>query len=396
MTQDPGWHGSTSWIELDGAALRANLGAFRQRAGGAAVGAVVKGNAYGHGFDACLPTLHAAADVLYVIRPEEALAVRAWEAATGAPRRDVLVIGALVPEEAVALARADVAVVLADPDFGGLAAAVRAAGAPPLRAHVHVDTGLSREGFRPEALLDGLAPLDAAPEGFVVEGLLTHFADVEDVTDQVAARAQLAAFADGAARLDGWLAARGRPRRLVRHTAASAAALVLPESRHDVVRIGISAYGLWPSVETRISARALGGPEVELRPVLAWRCPSQIVKRIPAGASVGYGGTHTCDFDTTIAVLPVGYWDGYPRALSNRAYVLVRGHRCRVLGRVMMNHVVVDVTRVAEPGDRVVATLVGRDGDQAVSADDLAGWAATISYEITTRLGPHLRRVLAG
>jgi alanine racemase len=158
--------------------------------------------------------------------------------------------------------------------------------------------------------------------------------------------------------------------------------------------VGISLYGLWPSSETRLSARAVLGRVPELRPVLSWRCRSQLAKWLPAGSFVGYGCTYRCPVDTRIAVLPMGYADGYPRLLSSRAHALVRGQRCPVLGRVMMNHVVIDVTRAAPAEESVTATLLGRDGEEQVSADQLATWAQTINYEIVTRIGPHLRRIL--
>ena len=174
----------------------------------------------------------------------------------------------------------------------------------------------------------------------------------------------------------------------------SAAALLLPQARHDVVRIGISLYGLWPSTETRVSARALLGRVPELKPVLSWRCRSQLTKWLPAGSYVGYGCTYRCPVATRIAVLPMGYYDGYPRLLSSRAHALVNGQRCPVLGRVMMNHVVIDVTRATQDEGPITATLLGRDGDEQVSADQLAVWAQTINYEILTRIGAHLRRIV--
>ena len=169
----------------------------------------------------------------------------------------------------------------------------------------------------------------------------------------------------------------------------------MPQARHDAVRIGISLYGLWASSETRLSARALLGRVPELRPVLSWRCRSQLVKWLPAGSYVGYGCTYRCPVTTRIAVLPMGYYDGYPRLLSSRAHALVNGQRCPVLGRVMMNHVVIDVTRAAPQGEGpITATLLGRDGEEQVSADQLAVWAQTINYEIVTRIGAHLRRIV--
>ena len=170
--------------------------------------------------------------------------------------------------------------------------------------------------------------------------------------------------------------------------------MVLPSARFEIVRLGIALYGLWPSSETRLSARLVLGDVPHLHPVMTWKCRSQIVKWLPAGSYVGYGCTYRCPTDTRVAVLPLGYYDGYPRLASGKAYVLVNGQRCTVLGRVMMNHIVVDVTRAATSDEPITATLLGTDGAEHLSADTLAAWAQTINYEIVTRLGEHIRRIV--
>jgi alanine racemase len=378
-----------SWLEIDAGALAHNAGVFREVLGnGVRVGGVLKGNAYGHGFAQVLPAAQAACDALYVIEVGDALAIREFEARTQAPRRPVLVLGAIDAAEAVELARAGVDVALTDPGQARFLPALRAAGVR-LRGHVHLDTGLGREGFVIDDLASALGWI--APDAVEVAGVLSHFANTEDVTEQDYAARQLAAFEEGAGQVQRALGL-GAP--LERHIAASAAALLLPAARQDVVRIGISLYGLWPSSETRLSARALLGRVPELRPALSWRCRSQLTKWLPAGSYVGYGCTYRCPTATRIAVLPLGYYDGYPRLLSSRAHALVEGQRCPVLGRVMMNHLVIDVTRAARSEAPVVATLLGRDGEEQVSADQLAAWAQTINYEIVTRIGAHLRRVV--
>jgi alanine racemase len=387
---DPRFAAQSSWLEIDAQALGHNARVLREVLGpGVRLGGVLKGNAYGHGFAQVLPPAHAACDILYVIDPRDALEVRAFEAKAGAPRRQVLVLGAVDAGEAVALARAGVDLALTDSGQERFVPALRAAGVR-LRGHVHVDTGLGREGFTPGELPAGLGFLAAARDAIEVVGVLSHFANTEDVTEQTYALSQLAAFDEGTRRLREALGGAGD---LERHIAASAAALLLPHARYDAVRAGISLYGLWPSNETRLSMRALTGRVPELKPVLAWRCKSQLTKWLPKGSYVGYGCTFRCPADTRIAVLPLGYFDGYPRLLSSRAHVLVEGQRCPVLGRVMMNHVVVDVTRAQGEG-ALVATLLGRDGDEQVSADQLAAWAQTINYEIVTRIGAHLRRIV--
>ena len=380
-----------SWLEIDAGSFARNGAVFREALGPAVkLGGVLKGNAYGHGLSEVLPLAHAVCDALYVIEARDALAIREHEAKTAAPARDLMVLGAVDADEAVELARAGVGLALTDAGQARFVPALRKAGVR-LRGHVHVDTGLGREGFSVDDLPGALGWVAQAGDAIEVAGVLSHFANTEDVTEQSYAADQLAAFEEGTRRVRAALGIEGA---LTRHIAASAAALLLPQARHDVVRIGISLYGLWASNETRLSARALFGRVPELRPALSWRCRSQLTKWLPAGSYVGYGCTYRCPVRTRIAVLPMGYFDGYPRMLSSRAHALVNGQRCAVLGRVMMNHVVIDVTRAAPDQDRVTATLLGRDGDEQVSADQLAIWAQTINYEIVTRIGGHLRRVV--
>lgn len=393
-----GFPACASWLELSASALRHNVEVFRTleaAAGGGTrrtFGVVLKGNAYGHGFREMLPLVHPLADVLYLIAPQDGLAVRAFEREHGLAPRQVLVIGAIAPEEAVALAREGVDAVVADLSWRDAVPMLRAARLErPLRIHVHIDTGLGREGFTLEQIPRDTAFLAEARDVLELVGVLSHFSNTEDVTEQEYAVAQLEAFEKGLGRLVEQLAPARPPQR---HIAASAASLVLPRARYEALRVGISLYGLWPSTETRLSARLVLGEVPSLRPVLSWRCRSQVVKWLPAGSYVGYGCTYRCSEPTRIAVLPVGYFDGYPRLVSGKAHVLVNGRRCPVLGRVMMNHVIVDVTRATADERPVTATLLGHDGDETVSAEALAGWAQTIHYEVVTRLGAHLRRVV--
>ncbi|RKG97009.1 alanine racemase [Corallococcus sp. CA053C] len=392
----PGDAVHSSWLELSASHLQHNVAAFRALESSGptprALGVVLKGNAYGHGLAQVLPLVHAGVDVLYFIAPQDALTVRAYEAAHGLPPRQVLVLGAVAPEEAIVLARLGIDVVVADSSWADAVPGLRAAKLPhPLRVHVHVDTGLGREGFTLDQLPKQTRFLADAPDVFDTVGVLSHFANTEDVTEQAYALAQLDAFETGIARLTEQLKP-GKP--LQRHIAASAAALVLPRARYESSRVGISLYGLWPSPETRLSARLVLGTLPVLKPVLSWRCRSQVVKWLPAGSYVGYGCTYRCSEPTRLAVLPVGYYDGYPRLASGKAHVLVNGRRCAVLGRVMMNHLMVDVTHATSDERPVTATLLGRDGEESVSAESLAGWAQTIHYELLTRLGAHLRRVV--
>ncbi len=383
--------GAASWLELNGAALRRNVGVFRQLLGPAQLGAVLKAEAYGHGLTETLPIVHPLVDAIYVITPQDGFSVRAFEASTH-ERRQVVVIGAMTAAETVELARRDVDVVFADAGWPAAVAALRASQlGKPARVHVHLDTGLGREGFVAADLPSLCAGLKEARDVVQVVGVLSHFSNTEDVTEQAYALAQVEAFETGFRFLRDELRL---PDTVQRHLAASAAAMVLPQARFEIVRVGIALYGLWPSSETRLSARLVLDRVPQLEPVLSWRCRSQAIKQLPAGAYVGYGCTYRCSQETRVAVLPVGYYDGYPRLLSNRGHVLVQGQRCPVLGRVMMNHIVVDISRVQGVEGPVVATLLGSDGSETVSADLMGEWAQTINYEIVARLGSHLRRVV--
>jgi alanine racemase len=179
----------------------------------------------------------------------------------------------------------------------------------------------------------------------------------------------------------------------MRHLSNTAATLLWPDQRFEMVRIGIGAYGIWPSKETRIAALLTGRAEMPLRPALTWKTRIAQVKDLPEGAFVGYGCTYMTTHPTRLAILPVGYADGFDRGLSNLAYVLIRGRRAPVRGRICMNITMVDVTDIPEAALEDEAVLLGGQGTERLTADQLGDWAQTISYEVVARLGAHLPRV---
>jgi alanine racemase len=158
--------------------------------------------------------------------------------------------------------------------------------------------------------------------------------------------------------------------------------------------MGIGLYGLWPSKETRVSAQMLGRNMAELKPVMSWKTRISQIKEVPAGEYVGYGRTFRATRTTRLAILPVGYADGYPRALSGQAYVLINGMRAPVAGRICMNLTMVDVTNIASARCDDEVVLIGNSGDETISAEDLAAIATTINYEIVTRAAPDSPRIL--
>ena len=380
--------GAVSWLEIDVGALAANVRAFRARLGGARFAAVVKSEAYGHGVALVAPAaLRAGADWLAVWGANEGLPLRALVG----PDVPILCLGHTPPQDFPEAVAADLRLTLYDPAaIPALARAARAAGRTA-RIHLKLETGTHRQGLEADEAVALARAVAAVAPAVELEGVSTHFADIEDTTDHGYAEAQLARFTDSVERVS---AAGTRPG--VRHTACSAAAILFPHTHFDMARVGISLYGLWPSRETLVSARERGLSGFALTPVMAWKALVAQVKDVAAGGYVGYGRTWRAQRRTRVAVIPVGYFEGYSRALSSRAHVLVRGRRAPVLGRVCMNMFMVDVTDVPGAAAGDVATLLGRDGDEAVTAEALAGWAGTIHYEITTRVNPLLPRIAVG
>ncbi len=374
---------SAPWIEVDASRLATNVQTLRRHVGSEVIVApVVKSNAYGHGLDrAARAFVSGGADWLCVHALAEALAVE--DLRLGVP---VLVLGPLDDAEMVKAVDAGLHMTIASRERLQSLARVVAERDRVGRVHLKVETGTHRQGMEVEEL-DACLDLIEANDGLEFVGLHSHFANIEDTTRHEFAASQVARFEAAFA----VCAARGlRPR--LRHMASSAATLLFPHTHFDLVRPGIAAYGLWPSSETRVSAREHGCADLDLAPALTWKCRLSEIKVVPAGSFIGYGCTDKVEVDTRLGVVPVGYADGYRRALGGRAHVLVRQSRCRVRGRVCMNLVLVDLSHLAEArvGDEVV--LLGRQGDEEIRAEQMADWAHTIHYEVLAALSPALER----
>jgi len=379
----------TTWIEIDEGAYAHNLGFFRRLVGPRVeLAAVIKANAYGHGLleIARLAARHGA-DSFCVFELDEALALR-----RAGFDQDVLILGHTPLARLDEVVAEDFRQVLFNRRSLDALAAIVARTGRRCRLHLKLETGTHRLGVDEGRLADFLARLAASP-GLELEGVYTHLANVEDTTDHRYARRQLERFEGMCERI----AAAGF-KRVKRHAACTAAALVVPSTHLDLVRLGIGQYGLWPSKETLLSYKLrhhLGdGAAQVLRPVLTWKARIAQLKEVAAGSYVGYGCTYQTTRRTRIAVLPVGYADGYDRRLSNQAHVLVGGRRAPVRGRVCMNLIMVDVTDVPGVALEDEAVLLGRQGEQTVSAEHLAALAGTISYEIVARLRPGIPRLV--
>jgi alanine racemase len=263
-----------------------------------------------------------------------------------------------------------------------------------IKLHVKVETGTYRQGVLPEDLSDFFARIKKYPN-LEVEGVSSHFANIEDTTDHSYAERQLDAYKRIVGRLKGPPAGEAgegvSPK--IHHMAASAATILFPETHFDMVRVGISLYGLWPSRETLVSAKEKK-VKLELKPVLSWKTRIAQIKKVKAGESVGYGLTERVSSDSLIAILPVGYYDGFDRKLSSVGNVLIGGKRCKLLGRVFMNMITVDVTHVPAVKIEDEAVLIGDQESERVSAEDLAGKIGTINFEVVARINPLLPRII--
>ncbi|MFG2313697.1 alanine racemase [Streptomyces tendae] len=369
--------------EIDLAALRANVRALRERAPGAALMAVVKADAYGHGAVPCArAAVEAGATWLGTATPQEALALRAADA--GLPD-DVRVMCWLWtpggPWREAVEARLDVSVG-AMWAMAEVVAAARAAGMPA-RVQLKADTGLGRGGCQPGADWEELvaAALRAEGEGVLrVTGLWSHFA-CADEPGHPSIAAQLTRFREMTAYAEG----RGlRPE--VRHIANSPATLTLPDAHFDLVRPGIAMYGVSPSPE-------IGTPaDFGLRPVMTLAASLALVKQVPGGHGVSYGHHYTTPGATTLGLVPLGYADGVPRHASSTGPVLVDGKWRTVAGRIAMDQFVVDLGG-DRPGPGAEAVLFGPGDRGEPTAEDWAQAAGTIAYEIVTRIGSRVPRV---
>ena len=362
-----------TWAEIHLDRLQGNFQAIQASlAPGSQAMAVVKADGYGHGAAAAAKALRQAGAAWFgVSNLEEAVQLR-----RAGIDGDILILSFTPPEEAGRLAEFAVTqTVLSRPYAEELDAAAQAAGVR-VRVHLKVDTGMSRVGFLyhregDEAVLDDMAAACRLPH-LTAEGIFTHFASADEEEDGGFTRRQFALFMDAVRRLEK----RGVSFAL-RHCCNSAATLRYPEMHLDMVRPGIILYGLSPA------------PWMEgmlpLDPVMELKTTVSMIKDLPADTPVSYGRIYTTGEARRVATVPIGYADGYPRVLSNRADMLLAGRRVRVVGRVCMDQCMLDVTGL-DVRESMVATVFGRDGEAFLPVEELADHMGTINYEVVCQI----------
>ncbi len=376
--------GAKTWVEISHAAMEQNIAALRTFIKPESTFcAVVKANAYGCGMrEAATIAAECGLDTFAVDSIDEAIGLREL-----LPKATIVILGFTVLERLDDVVAIDAIQTTYNPETILEISKHALRRHRPARLSLKIETGLQRQGVGPRGLVALLDAVRAAGDSVVVEAVGSHFASAEEPTDPMNEfQLQHFAAATETVRNAGYT-----PR--YEHIACSAAAMTSSGTQYSMVRYGIALYGLWSSKNLKRHV-VLGRQNIELHPVLSWKTRIAQIKDIPPGATIGYGGTHTANRPLRIAVLPVGYYDGFDRGLSNKGEVLIHGRRCPILGIVCMNMVMVDVSAVPSVTIDDIATLIGRDGMNVITADDIAATIGTINYEVVTRINPLLPRVI--
>ena len=372
------------YAEVDLDAIRGNMENMKANiASNTKIIGVIKTDGYGHG---AVPIARELESLEYLYGFAVATAEEACILRDAGIKKPILILGYIFPYSYEKIIENDIRITVFRYDtlkeLSNTSALLKKKGINKhAKVHIKVDTGMSRIGVRPDT--DGLCFVEKAleTEGIEVEGIFTHFARADEA-DKSSANRQLTLFGHF---LDRIKEKTGR-QIPIRHCSNSAGILELPQANMDVVRAGITLYGLWPSNQVRKDI-------VMLTPVLSLYSTIVYIKEIEAGTGVSYGSTFVSEKRMRIATVPIGYGDGYPRGLSGKGFVLVRGKKAPILGRICMDQFMIDVTHIPEAleGDKV--TLIGRDGQEQITMEQLGDISGRFNYEFACDIGRRVPRV---
>lgn len=333
--------------------------------------AVAKANGYGHGaLETAYTMIANGTNWFAVALPEEGVRLR-----RGGITAPILVLGAVSADELEVCVTQDLSVTVFEPHIARRLSQAAVKWQKPAKVHIKVDTGMGRLGLLPEDFGELVELVQSLP-GLDIQGVFTHFARA-DAPDLEYTQWQWSRFQ----KVRQELAEREVPVPYF-HAANTAATLFFPPSRLDLARVGLGLYGLFPDKRLPL----------DLRPALTLKTRVAFVKRVPGGSAISYDSTYVTWKETSIVVLPIGYADGLARSMSNQGKVLINGTLCPIVGRVTMDHTLVDVGNLpVKIGDEVI--LIGSDGQNEITADDWARWMGTINYEVTSQLSARIERV---
>jgi alanine racemase len=367
-----------TWLEIDKEAITHNAWTLKSVLGKEVMMmAVVKSNAYGHGMVmSAKAAIKGGAEWLGVDEVNEALELRA-----AGIKNPILVLGFTLPEYFKVAAQKNISLSVSSLD--ALLVLTETKLSKKLKIHLKFETGLHRQGIPETYVQQVIRIISSKKFPAVVEGVYTHFAAIEDPIQGDYSKKQGLRFKGVVDMLNQ------KGFNPITHASPSAGILFSKDFHFSMSRAGIALYGLWPSREIRKWAK-----DTEIIPALTWKTIVTEIKLVPKGSRVGYDLTHQLNRNSRLAIIPVGYWHGLPRALSNVGQVLVGGKKANIVGRVSMDITIIDVTDVptVKPGDEVV--IIGKQGKETISAEDVGEMAVSINYEIVTRINPLLPRIL--
>ncbi len=401
--------GLRTWIEIDRKAIKHNFSVFKKLIPKSCkILSVVKSNAYGHGLiDFSHEMEKLGTDFIGVDSIVEGLALR-----REGIKKPILVLGYTLPEMLIEAVENNISVAVSSFETleeikkmtlsssrirgyrkSELDSRFHGNDRRRLRIHIKVDTGMGRHGFdikdinKVIEILKTFTPknqseLISGQANIKVEGLFTHFSSAKDPKDLDYTKGQIEKF-------DKWAVAFKKTGfEVIKHACATSGTILFLDSHFDMVRIGIGLYGIYPSEEIEKSL----GKKLNLKPVMTWKTIVAEVKKLPKGSKIGYDGTEILKRDSVVAICPIGYWHGYARALSNIGYVLVKGEQAKVLGRVCMDIIMIDVTDIkgVKVGDEM--TLLGKNSKKTIKIGDIVGPINASSYEFITRINPLIKK----
>ena len=338
--------------------------------------AVIKADGYGHG---AVPIAKEIEHLDYVYGYAAATVEEGMILRNNGIQKPILILGYIFPDQYEEVIQAEICPSVFTLEMAKeLSAAAEKVG-KDCRMHFAVDTGMSRIGYQvTEEAADEMAQIAKLPH-MIVEGIFTHFA-ASDETDKTSANRQYEKFNGFIKKLED----EGITFE-IKHCANSAAVIDMPDTYKDMVRLGIAMYGMYPSDE-------VNKDKVQLKPALELKSHVTMVKTVPAGERVSYGGTFTTQHETKLATVSVGYGDGYPRNLSSKGYVIIRGHKVPIVGRVCMDQMMVDATSIPDIQRNDVVTLIGKDGNEEITVEEISALAGTFNYEFVCDLNKRIPR----
>ena len=377
-----------AWINIDLRAIDHNIKQVKRlQKPDTKIIAIVKSNAYGHGvFEVALQAYKSGANMLGVVTAAEAFKLRAKGII-----KPIVVLGALAKEDMVKLIKQNVSFIIynrtsfLDASRASLIARKKA------NIHLKLETGLNRLGFNLDETLNVVKNI-MKRRNLCIEGIYTHLASVEELNKSYT-KSQLFQFEKLLVRLNKNGIKLNLNKIPYISTAASAASMLIPESRYNSIRLGISMYGMWPSRGVKAWAeKQLKSKRISLKPVIKYRTRLISIKKVPAGSYVGYGCGFQAPKSMVLGVVPVGYAEGIDRNLSNMGFMLLKGIVVPIVGRVCMNMTIIDISKKpkSKPGDEVI--IIGKSKGKQITPTDIADWAETINYEVTTCIPEYIPR----